>query len=89
MNDLQFWAKTILIFIGIGVVALIIIQIVFHILMAISKAVQQKLRDNEVDEAEIERSIKVEVAEDEMDKMIELKANRFGYTIVGPGLSRD
>lgn len=85
MNDLQFWAKTILIFIGIGVVALIIIQIVFHILMAISKAVQQKLRDNEVDEAEIERSIKVEVAEDEMDKMIELKANRFGYTIVGLG----
>ena len=85
MNDLQFWAKTILIFIGIGVVALIIIQIVFHILMAISKAVQQKLRDNEVDEAEIERSIKVEVAEDEMDKMIELKAKRFGYTIVGLG----
>jgi len=85
INDLQFWAKTILIFIGIGVVALIIIQIVFHILMAISKAVQQKLRDNEVDEAEIERSIKVEVAEDEMDKMIELKANRFGYTIVGLG----
>ncbi len=85
MNDLQFWAKTILIFIGIGIIAMIILQIVFHILMAISKAIRQKLSENEVDEEEIGRSMRVETSEDEMDKMIELKSNRYGYTIMGLG----
>ncbi len=85
INDLQFWAKTILVFIGIGVVALIIIQIVFHILMAISKAIRQKLSENEVDEEEIGRSMRVETTEDEMDKIIEMKSNKFGYTIMGLG----
>jgi len=85
MNDLQFWAKTILIFIGIGIIAMIILQIVFHILMAISRAIRQKLSENEVDEEEIGRSMRVETSEDEMDKMIELKSNRFGYTIMGLG----
>lgn len=85
LNDLQFWAKTMLIFIGIGIVVMIVIQIVFHILMAISKAVQQKLNDHEVDEAEIERSMKNLTVEDEMDQLIELKANRFGYTTIGLG----
>lgn len=85
INDLQFWAKTILIFIGIGIVALIVIQIVFHILMAISKAIRQKMSENEVDEEEIGRSMRVETTEDEMDKMIELKSNTFGYSIMGLG----
>jgi len=85
INDLQFWARTILIFIGIGIVALIILQIVFHILMAISKAIRQKLRDDVVDEEEIGRTMRVETAEDEMDKIIEMKSNKFGYTIMGLG----
>lgn len=87
MNDLQFWAKTMLIFIGIGVVLLIVIQIVFHILMAISKAIRQKMKDDAVDEEEIGRSMRIETAEDEMDKMIVLKSNRFGYTIMGVGFA--
>jgi len=86
MNDLVFWARTILIFIGIGIVALIIIQIVFHILMAISQAVQQKMKDESVDDKEIEKSIEREMVEDEMDKLIELKANKIGYSIMGAGL---
>jgi len=82
LNDLQFWAKTILIFIGIGIVALIIIQIVFHILLAISKAVQQKMRDEAIDDKEFERAFEREIVEDEMDKLIELKANKIGYSII-------
>ena len=85
INDLQFWAKTILIFIGIGIVAMIILQIVFHILMAISGAIRQKMKNDEINEEEIERTMRVETSEDEMDKMIELKSNRFGYTIMGLG----
>ena len=84
-DDLQFWAKTILIFIGIGIVALIVIQIVFHILMAIGKAVQQKMKDESIDDKEIERSLEREMVEDEMDKLIELKANKIGYSFVGFG----
>lgn len=85
MNDLEFWAKTMLVFIGIGIVALIIIQIVFHILMAVTKAVQQKMKDETIDDKVIEQSIEREMVEDEMDKLIELKANRLGYTIMGLG----
>jgi hypothetical protein len=85
INDLQFWAKTILIFIGIGIIAMIILQIVFHILMAISRAIRQKMKDDEVNEEEIERTMRAETSEDEMDKMIGLKSNRFGYTIMGLG----
>lgn len=85
MNDLEFWAKTMLVFIGIGIVALIIIQIVFHILMAVTKAVQQKMKDETFDDKVIEQSIEREMVEDEMDKLIELKANRLGYTIMGLG----
>ena len=84
-DDLQFWAKTILIFIGIGIVALIVIQIVFHILMAIGKAVQQKMKDETIDDKEIEKSLEREMVEDEMDKLIELKANQIGYAFVGFG----
>ena len=87
LNDLQFWAKTILIFIGIGIVVMIVIQIVFHILMAIGKAIKQKMEDDVVDGDEIEKSIKVEIVEDEMDKMIELKANKIGYSLVGIGFA--
>ena len=35
-DNLKFWASTILIFIGIGIAASIVIQIVFHILLSIS-----------------------------------------------------
>ena len=84
-NDLAFWARTILIFIGIGIVALIIIQILFHVLMAISQAVQQKMKDETIDDKEIEKSIEREMVEDEMDKLIELKATKIGYVIMGAG----
>jgi fumarate reductase subunit C len=85
MNDLQFWARTILVFIGIGIIALIVIQIVFHILMAVTKAVQQKMKDETIDDKEIERSLECEMVEDEMDKLIELKTNRIGYSAMGVG----
>ena len=86
LNDLPFWAKTILIFIGIGIVALIIIQIVFHILLAVGKAVQKKIKDENIDDEEIEHELKNEIVEDEMDKLIELKASKIGYSVLGFGL---
>jgi hypothetical protein len=85
LENLAFWAKTMLIFIGIGIVALIIIQIVFHILLSISMAVKQKLKDESCDDKEIEKSIEREMVEDEMDKLIELKSSKIGNVAAGVG----
>ena len=80
------WAKTMLIFIGIGIVATIIIQIIFHILLSISIAVKKKIKDESCEDKEIERSINAEIVEDEMDKLIELKSSRIGFFVSGFGL---
>ena len=85
LDNLVFWAKTMLIFIGIGIVALIIIQIIFHIALSVGMAVKQKLKDETCDDKEIEKSIEQEMVEDEMGKLIELKANKIGYSFVGFG----
>ncbi|MBN1372803.1 MAG: hypothetical protein JW987_12755 [Anaerolineaceae bacterium] len=84
-DDLKPWASTMLIFIGIGIVATIVIQIVFHILLSISLAVQTKIRNMESDDKEIERSIQLEMVEDERDRQIELKSQRIGFAIAGIG----
>jgi hypothetical protein len=84
-EDLKFWAGNILIFIGIGIVATIIIQIVFHILLSIAIAVKEKVRDENQSDQEIDKTIKAETVEDEMDKLIELKSNRVGSFLAGAG----
>jgi len=84
-GDLRFWAFTILKFIGIGIVGMIIVQIVFHILISISIAVQKKIQDENFDDKEIEKSINYEMVEDEMDKLIDLKSSRISIIFAGFG----
>jgi hypothetical protein len=88
-GDLKFWASTMLFFIGIGIVAIIIIQIVFHILLSISIAVKEQIQNGQVDDKEIEKTIEktigAEMVEDEMDKLIELKSMRVGFAFAGIG----
>jgi hypothetical protein len=84
-GDLKFWARTMLVFIGIGIAASIIIQIVFHILLSVAIAVQKKIQNEKCEESEIEKSIGVEMVEDEMGKLIELKAMRVGFIVAGIG----
>lgn len=86
IDNLKFWAVTMLIFIGIGVVSMIVIQIVFHIILSISIAVKKKLNDESIEDHEIERAIENDMVEDEMGKLIELKANKFGYAFVSLGI---
>lgn len=83
--DLKSWAIAILIFIGIGIVASIIIQIVFHILLSVSIAVQKTIRNEAIEDKEIEKSINAEMVEDEMGKLIELKSTRIGFIFAGIG----
>ena len=84
-NDLKFWATTMLVFIGIGIVATIIIQIVFHILYSISLAVKEQITRGSVNEKEIGNSIQQSMVEDEMDRIIDLKSNQVGFVVAGVG----
>jgi hypothetical protein len=79
--DLKAWALTMLIFIGIGVAFIIIIQIAFHILFAISVAIQEKIKNIDFDETKIDKNLKQEMVEDERDKLIEMKSNQIGFSV--------
>lgn len=80
-ESLMPWAKTMLAFIGIGVVSLIIIQIIFHIVFAIGVAVKEQDQSDK----DVERIISASMVEDERDKLINLKAAHIGYVVVGIG----
>ena len=86
-NDMKFWAATMLIFVGIGIVAAIVIQIVFHILLSIAIAVKEQAQNGKCDDGEIEKTLELEMVEDEMDKLIGLKSMRIGYAITGFGFA--
>lgn len=84
-DDMKFWATTILVFIGIGVVAMIVIQIIFHILLSIAMAVKEQVKTGQCNDKQIEKSLELDMVEDEMDKLIGLKAMRVGFAITGIG----
>ena len=84
-DDMKFWAGTILIFMGIGIAATIVIQIIFHILLSIAIAVQEKVRNGKCDDKEINKTIEAEMVTDEMDKLIELKSMKIGFVVGGIG----
>ena len=71
-TGLKGWASAMLVFIGVGVVATIVILIVFQII----NAVVQEVRHEEAEDPSVE---------DEMDKLIALKATRNSYILVGAG----
>jgi hypothetical protein len=80
-DTLQDWAVSMLVFLGIAIAALIIIQIVFHIILAAGIAVGE----GEQDSKRIQRILDSTMAEDEMDRMINLRAARVGYVFAGIG----
>ena len=84
-DDMKFWATTILKFIGIGIAGTIVIQIVFHILLSIALAIKKQVSSGQCDDKEIEKTIELEMVEDEMDKLIGLKSMRIGFAIAGIG----
>ena len=80
-EDLSMWALTLLVFIGISVLTMIVIQILFHVLYSVGVAVKERSRDD----SEVERIIASEAAEDELDQIIALKASHAGYLFTGLG----
>ena len=91
LQDTKFWATTMLIFIGAGIVLIILTQIIFHILLAVSHEVKKEIakagaysaRGKEIDNSD--RSLEISEVEDEMDKLIALKSMRNSYILVGLG----
>lgn len=80
-ETLKSWALTMLVFIGIAVVALIVTQIVFHFALAVGIAATEA----EGDSARVERIMSSSMAEDEMSALIDLRAARVGYVCAGLG----
>ena len=87
--SLKFWASKMLLFIGIGVVAIIIAMILFHIIYSIGLAIKLRMENKDISDKEIEQKInqliKTDTVEDEMGKLIELKAMRIGFICAGIG----
>lgn len=81
LGDLKHCAATMLIFIGIGVGATIIVQIIFHIVYAASLA----KKTGRCDDKQINSEMEANMVEDEMVKLIDLKSSRVGYVIAGIG----
>lgn len=84
-DDMQSWSTTVLVFIGIGIVAGIIIQIIFHILLSVAATVHEKNRHGTYHNKEIQKTIESDMVTDEMNQLIELKSMRINFIIVGIG----
>jgi len=84
-ENLKAWALAMLIFIGIGIAAVIIIQILFHIVFAIRLAAKEHAQGR-TPEQNVERELSSEMVKDEMEKRITLKAKYVGYWVVGLGV---
>ncbi|MDR3202259.1 MAG: hypothetical protein LBT54_03905 [Bifidobacteriaceae bacterium] len=80
-GGLRPWAVALLVFIGIGVAAMIVAQIAVHIALAVGIAAKHR----DLDGQEIDSAVAASMAEDEMDKLIALKAGRIGHVAVGLG----
>ena len=80
-ENVKSWAIVMMIFIGIGVLLIVIIQILFHIVFSIGISVKHK----EYEKKEISRIISSSTVEDERDKLISLKSTHMGYIVAGIG----
>ena len=86
LNDLGFWAAAMLTFIGGGIVVAILTQIIFHIVLAVTNEVAKEMSNQSCGEKnENFEELEISEEEDEMDKLIALKAMRNSFGIVGVG----
>jgi hypothetical protein len=83
-SDVKRVAVAMLVFIGIGVGAAILVQIGFHVFAAIRAAVREGGGDG--DQERIDRLIASEMVEDEMQKLVAWKASRAAAVGAGVGI---
>jgi len=87
LSDLKFWATAMLSAIVGGIIVLVIIQIIFHIILAVANEVAKEVSKKASGEGKNTTCEELEISEveDEMDKLIALKAMRNSYIVVGVG----
>ena len=83
-DDLEAWARLLLLYIGVSVVAVIVVQIFFNIGFAARLWIRREREDETCEE--LKRRLEAEMAEDEMERLITLKTSHIGYGITGVGL---
>ena len=84
LSDLKFWATAMLVAIGGGIIVAVIIRIIFHVILAVANEVSKEVSKKESIEGTYEE-LEISDFEDEMDKLIALKAMRNSYIVVGVG----
>jgi len=84
-DSLREWAVMMLIFIGILVLASIILQVLFHIFLSVDIAAREAIRNHDVDEETIGEAVKGEFIEDERDILISLKSRQAACITSGIG----
>ncbi len=87
LHDLKFWASAMLFAIIGGIVVTVVIQIVFHIILAVGNEISKEMskRANCQGKGETYEELEIGEPEDEMDKLIGLKAMRNSFIFVGAG----
>ena len=84
-SSLRDWAVMMLIFIGVLILASVILQVLFHILLSVDIAAREAIRDKNFDEKAIGEAVKGEFIEDERDKLISLKSRQAACIASGIG----
>ena len=85
-DSLRDWAVMMLIFIGVMVLASIVFQIMFHILLSVGIAAREAIHNHNVEDDRIEEALEGEFIEDERDKLISLKSSQAGCIASGVGV---
>lgn len=87
LSDLKFWATAMLVAIGGGIIVAVIIGIIFHVIRAVANEVSKEVSKKASIEGKNGTYEELEISdfEDEMDKLIALKAMRNSYIVVGVG----
>jgi hypothetical protein len=76
LDNYQLWAITLLAFGGVYIISYILIHLIFYFVTSVSMAVKEQIKTGKACEIDLEQKIKTELNEDEMDKIILLKAQR-------------
>jgi len=79
-DNIKFWAGAILLFIAVGVIITVIIEIVLYI-----REYLKILADKNLSKASATQKMKTIFSPDEMDKLIELKTSKISYAFTGIG----
>lgn len=91
LNDLSFWSTAMLVTIGGGIVLMIVIQVAFHIFLAVANEVAREVakevakKTNSSEKVVEFEEMEISGLEDEMDRLIALISLRNSYIVIFVG----